>query len=90
MQDRPNENTPLGGAGSYAKRTTVKACLPKHGPQSGFAGRKAQRPPRGAAQYAKRQAWGPYYWPRWYLLTARLCSSRLALNWLVPSPLATK
>ena len=28
--------------------------------------------------------------PRWNLLTARLCSSSVALNWLVPSPRATK
>src|SRR6185369_12418000 len=28
--------------------------------------------------------------PRWYLLTARLCSSRLALKWLLPSPRETK
>ena len=28
--------------------------------------------------------------PRMYLLTARLCSSSVALNWLLPSPRATK
>src|SRR3990167_7258738 len=30
------------------------------------------------------------YCPRWYLFTARLCASRLSLNWLLPSPRATK
>ena len=30
------------------------------------------------------------HWPRWNLFTARLCSSRVALNWLLPSPRATK
>lgn len=28
--------------------------------------------------------------PLWYLLTARLCSSRVCENWLLPSPRATK
>lgn len=28
--------------------------------------------------------------PRWYLLTARLCSSSEPLKWLLPSPRATK
>ena len=31
-----------------------------------------------------------HHLPRWYWLTARLCSSSDGLKWLLPSPLATK
>ena len=41
-----------------------------------------------ADKYAPlRHHWLP---PRWYWLTARLCSSSERLNWLLPSPRATK
>ena len=43
---------------------------------------EAQRPPAADAALTAP--------PRWYLLTARLCSSSEPLKWLLPSPRATK
>ena len=46
-------------SGAAWDRITPTRAHPSSGRGSGFARPQAGRPPRGAAQYAKRQAWGP-------------------------------
>ena len=42
------------------------------------------------AFHADKKSVHAAYFLRWYRSTARLCSSSVALNWLLPSPRATK
>ena len=68
--------TPSGGRKPHA----VGDC---GGSIIGFAGPQAQRPPRGAAQYAQRQAWGHCPFgacrPRW-VICRRQCTSCWAMT----------
>ena len=59
------------------------------GRRTGFAGLQAGRPPRGAAQYAKRQAWGHYIWMRTAWRSTALSVARSIADGVKPNSRAS-